>query len=249
MNERVLAPAKLTWFLEVTARRSDGYHLLRSEMMSLDLADTLTFSSGHGVTFAGSRPQVATLDVADNLVTKALTLVGREARVHVDKMIPLGGGLGGGSADAAAVLRWAGFSDLVRAAQLGGDVPFCLVGGRALVTGIGEHVEPLEPVTRTVTLFIPEFGVNTAQCYRAFDELVLDKATRNERNHLTEAAVKVEPRLGRLMDWVSATYGPAVLAGSGSTLFVEGDVAGGTTGVVASPVGPVEVIVSQSTSA
>ena len=112
MSERLLAPAKLTWYLEVTARRSDGYHLLRSEMLTLDTSDVLTFSTGSAVSFSGSRPNIETLDATDNLVTKALALVGRTAHVHVEKHIPLGGGLGGGSADAAAVLRWAGFRDL-----------------------------------------------------------------------------------------------------------------------------------------
>ena len=239
----VVAPAKLTWFLEVMARRSDGYHVLRSEMVSLDLVDTLTFSDGTGVSFHGSRSGVSELDVTDNLVTRALALVGREARVDVTKEIPLGGGLGGGSADAAAVLRWAGFSDLLAASQLGGDVPFCLLGGRALVEGIGEKVRPLDFEERTVTLFLPAFSVNTAACYRAFDEL--GQAPRG-RNHLTEAAWNVEPRLKELMGWIDANYGVSVLAGSGSTVFVEGDVADGAAKTVASPVGPVEVLVTKT---
>jgi 4-diphosphocytidyl-2-C-methyl-D-erythritol kinase len=239
----VVAPAKLTWFLEVTARRSDGFHVLRSEMVSLDLVDTLTFSDGTGVTFHGNRPGVSELDVADNLVTRALALVGREARVEVTKQIPLGGGLGGGSADAAAVLRWAGFSDLLAASKLGGDVPFCLLGGRALVEGIGEKVRPLDFEERTVTLFLPSFSVNTAECYRAFDEL---GPAPSGRNHLTAAAWKVEPRLRELMGWIDANYGVSVLAGSGSTVFVEGDVVDGTARIVESPVGPVEVLVTRT---
>jgi len=239
----VVAPAKLTWFLEVTARRGDGYHVLRSEMVSLDLVDTLEFTDGAGVTFRGSRPGVSELDAVDNLVTRALSLVGREARVDVTKEIPLGGGLGGGSADAAAVLRWAGFFDLLAAAKLGGDVPFCLLGGRALVEGIGEIVRPLEFEERTVTLFLPAFSVNTAACYRAFDEL--GQAPRG-RNHLTAAAWMVEPRLKELMGWIDANYGVSVLAGSGSTVFVEGDVVDGTATIVESPVGPVEVLVTRT---
>ena len=66
-----------------------------------------------------------------NLVSRALRLVRRRAAVHIHKALPHGGGLGGGSADAAAVLRWAGFDDPARAVELGSDVPFCLVGGRA----------------------------------------------------------------------------------------------------------------------
>ena len=90
------------------------------------------------------------------------------ARVVIDKRIPPGGGLGGGSADAAAVLRWTGFDDLVAARRLGADIPFCMVGGRARVTGIGEVVEPLPrsiasslscpPVRRVDTRGLPGLG-------------------------------------------------------------------------------------------
>ena len=132
----VLAPAKLTWYLEVTARRSDGYHVLRSEMVSLALCDRLTFSDGSGVEFHGVRRGVVGLNGTDNLVSKALAFTGRDAHVVVEKNIPLGGGLGGGSADAAAVLRWAGLDDLNQAVQLGGDVPFCDVVPTFV---LGEH--------------------------------------------------------------------------------------------------------------
>ena len=81
--------------------------------------------------------------------------------MHIHKALPLGGGLGGGSADAAAVLRWAGYEDVAGAAHLGADVAFCLVGGRARVRGIGEVVEPLpfEPID--VTLVVPPLSVST----------------------------------------------------------------------------------------
>ena len=82
-------------------------------------------------------------------------------RRHVDKRIPHGGGLGGGSSDAAAVLRWAGFDDARGGRRLGADVPFCLVGGRARVRGIGEVVEPLPYVDRQVTLVVPPLTVST----------------------------------------------------------------------------------------
>ncbi len=79
----------------------------------------------------------------DNLVNRALKALGRRAAVRLHKRIPAGAGLGGGSADAAAVLRWAGLLDVNVAVRLGADVPFCLFGGRARVTGIGEVLSPL----------------------------------------------------------------------------------------------------------
>src|SRR5207302_2726971 len=100
---------------------------------------------------------------------RALATVGRRARVRLFKEIPAGAGLGGGSADAAAVLRWAGCDDLAAAARLGADVPFCLVGGRARVRGAGEEVSPLpfeDVAGRSYTLLTPPFGVSTAAVYR-----------------------------------------------------------------------------------
>ena len=141
---RLRAPAKLTMTLRVIGVRADGYHLIDAEMVTLDLADTLTIADGgDGITVGG--PYAAGVPTDDaNLVVRALRLTGRRGGVHIDKQIPSGGGLGGGSADAAAVLRWAGHTDLAAASRLGADVPFCLVGGRARVTGIGEVVEPLD---------------------------------------------------------------------------------------------------------
>src|SRR4051794_38143269 len=105
-------------------------------MVTLDLADTLSFADGDGLHVSG-----ADVPIDDsNLVRRALQLVGRTADVHVDKRIPPGAGLGGGSADAAAVLRWAGVDDPALAARLGADGPFCVRGGRAPVTGLGEHL-------------------------------------------------------------------------------------------------------------
>jgi 4-diphosphocytidyl-2-C-methyl-D-erythritol kinase len=209
------APAKLTLSLRVVGVRADGYHLVDAEMVTLDLADTLTFTDGNGVVFSGA-------DVAaDNLVTRALAAVGRVARLAVDKRIPVGAGLGGGSADAAAVLRWAGCHDVDVAARLGADVPFCVVGGRARVKGIGEIVTPLPPVDRTFTLLTPPFGVSTPAVYEAWDSLGGPRA--DGANDLEPAALAVEPRLAEWRDRLGRATGlQPVLAGSGSTWFVEG---------------------------
>src|SRR3954451_1128698 len=134
------APAKLTVSLRITGVRDDGYHLIDAEMVSLDWGDTLTFSDGDGLVMV---PDAAVPFDDDNLIRKALRAAGRSAQVRVEKRIPPGAGLGGGSADAAAVLRWAGIDDVEVAVGLGADVPFCVHGGRARVTGIGEVLEPL----------------------------------------------------------------------------------------------------------
>ena len=213
----VSAPAKLTLSLRITGVRADGYHLIDAEMVSLDLADTLKIESGHGVVVEGT----VEVDPDDNLITQALALVGRTARVTVDKRIPAGAGLGGGSADAAAILRWAGYTDVEGAAVLGADVPFCLIGGRARVQGIGERVEPLEHIPRTLTLLIPPFGCSTPAVYRRWDEMGGPKGSNG--NDLEPAALEVEPRLDQYRRALEqATGRTARLAGSGSSWFVEG---------------------------
>jgi 4-diphosphocytidyl-2-C-methyl-D-erythritol kinase len=216
------APAKLTWYLEVTGRRADGWHLLRTEMVTLDFADRLEVDpEGDYLRLEG--PYSGLPVDESNLVARTLRLVNRRAGVTVHKAIPPGGGLGGGSADAAAILRWAGGVSNEEAVALGGDVPFCQVGGRALVEGVGDVVTSLPYERRAVTLVLLSFGVSTPECYRAFDELSASGARAQGRNHLEMAARRVEPRLAETMDWLEATLGNRVhLAGSGSTLFVEG---------------------------
>jgi 4-diphosphocytidyl-2-C-methyl-D-erythritol kinase len=217
----VLAPAKLTLTLRVTGVRPDGYHLIDAEMVSLDLADVLTIDpTRSGISVSG--PYAAGVPVdGSNLVARALQLGGRPAAVHIDKRIPHGGGLGGGSADAAAVLRWAGFEDLTAASRLGADVPFCMVGGRARVRGIGEIVEPTTFQPLDVTLVVPPLHVSTLAVYRAWDDL--GGPTADGPNDLEPAALVVEPELVRWRDRIAATCGVTpVLAGSGATWFVPG---------------------------
>jgi 4-diphosphocytidyl-2-C-methyl-D-erythritol kinase len=217
----VEAQAKLTLSLRVTGVREDGFHLIDAEMVTLDLADILTITEGaSGIDVDGPYAAGISLD-ADNLVARALTLCAKRAHVRITKNIPHGGGLGGGSADAAAILRWAGFTDLVAASRLGADIPFCMVGGRARVTGIGETLAPLDPVQRAITLIIPPFGVSTPRVYAAWDALEAS-AQRGEVNDLEEAAIAAEPRLGQWRQRIRDCGVTPVLAGSGSTWWVDG---------------------------
>lgn len=235
---QLTAPAKLTWYLEVTGVRDDGYHLLSSEMLSVGLVDRLALDEDADylrVTGTGEVP----LDDS-NLIRRALSLVRRTAGVTLDKQIPAGGGLGGGSSDAGAILRWAGGVAPEAAAQLGGDVPFCQVGGRALVQGVGERVTPLPFVEREVTLFMPDFTVSTAQVYAAYEELRNRGERPGGRNHLEVPARRVQARLATLLDWARAEFGDVHLAGSGSTVFLEGHVFDMPLGDVASPAGTVK---------
>lgn len=233
----VRAPAKLTLSLRVVGVRSDGFHLLDAEMVTVSLFDRLEIvAGGEGLVVAdeiewsgqqpvlqagelaapGSGHDVALPRSGQDLVERALGAVGRPAFVSLSKRIPAGAGLGGGSADAAAVLRWAGCSDHVLASELGADVPFCLVGGRARVGGIGEIVEPLPFESRHVVLIVPRIHVSTPAVYRAWDDL--GGPVGENGNDLEPAALAVEPRLGIWCDLVAEVAGRRpLLAGSGGT--------------------------------
>ena len=204
----VSASAKLTLSLRVTGVRADGYHLLEAEMVTLDLADTLFIDRGDGLSIAPEPVagftgwQAGPISTGpDNLVARALVLVGR-------------------------ILRWAGCTEVSVAAGLGADVPFCLAGGRAMVRGIGDQVEPLPFEERHFTLLLLPFGVDTGSVYRTWDDVAGQGQNGGDWvafNDLEAAAVLVEPRLNRwrLLFEVITGRRPH-LAGSGSTWFVEG---------------------------
>ena len=148
-SKRWLSPpgrrAELTLTLRGHRRPGRRLHLLdcRDGRRST-CATGSEFAAGDGLGCRGGRGSGSGSRRGDeNLVRRALAAAGRQAFVRLHKRIPAGAGLGGGSADAAAVLRWAGVTELRVAARLGADVPFCLVGGRARVRGVGEQVDPL----------------------------------------------------------------------------------------------------------
>jgi len=172
----VLAPAKINLALEILGRREDGYHALRSVMVPIALADELTFEPGARFAFDCDPPSLA----ADNLVLRALARIGRAdapVRIVLRKRVPAGAGLGGGSSDAAAVLRAAmngvfGATEardwIADARALGSDVPFFLADGPALVEGTGERVTALgAPPPWWVVLVVPNAHVPTAAAYAA----------------------------------------------------------------------------------
>ena len=234
MTTRVAAPAKLTLSLRITGVRADGYHLIDAEMVTVDLCDELAFDAGDGFEIVDEAGRGLPVPADDsNLVRRALRAVDRQAHVRLTKRIPAGGGLGGGSADAAAVLRWARRADdPALALSLGADVPFCCVGGRARVTGVGEVVEPLPFVERALTLLTPpDVACPTPAIYRAWDDL--GGPTADGPNDLEPAALRVAPELARWRAALGdATGRTPTLAGSGSTWFVEGAFEGAVPGAL-----------------
>jgi 4-diphosphocytidyl-2-C-methyl-D-erythritol kinase len=175
------APAKLNLYLAVLGRRPDGYHELVTVMQALDLCDELRLRlvPRAGVSLALAQPAPGVPEGSENLALRAAELVLERAgaagdlgvELRLDKRIPAGGGLGGGSSDAAAALvgvnrllgtplEPAALSAL--AARLGSDVTFFLHGGTALCTGRGEIVQPIEaPRPFDVTLLLPPFATPT----------------------------------------------------------------------------------------
>lgn len=176
--------AKLNLTLDVLGKRKDGYHDLSSIMQSISLYDRLRLTeTAGGISIETNHPQVPC--DSSNLAYKAalafMEATGKKTGVHINlaKGIPVAAGLGGGSADAAAVLRglnrlWNigfGTDELQKIGQeLGADVPFCLTGGTMLAEGFGEKLTPLDPLPKLwLILFKPPFGVSTGEVYTEYD--------------------------------------------------------------------------------
>jgi len=191
----VNAPAKVNLHLAVFDKRPDGFHNLESIFLAVDFGDTLHFELISGektlkLTMKGSFSADFDLPVEKNIIFRALSLFREKTgfdhglKISVEKRIPFGGGLGGGSSDAAATLlalnKLAGFplsreQLLETAAALGSDVPFFIYEtAAARVTGRGECIEPLEAPHLFFVLVNPGFPSDTAAAFRLFDEWVAD---------------------------------------------------------------------------
>jgi 4-diphosphocytidyl-2-C-methyl-D-erythritol kinase len=230
MPLRLEAPAKLNLSLSVVGRRDDGYHLLEGEWVLLELADRLLLLPGcSGLRVEGER--VDDVPVGDdNLAWRGLVL-GLDgapdlACLALEKRIRAGGGLGGGSSDAAAAWRlgraWRGLpdtpssADLLELSRIGADVPFLASGlAAARVCGIGEQLEAIPPIERSVVLVHPPFGISTAA---VFGELRPDEWGTAE-NDLLAPAIRLHPELGDILARVADAGGEPRLTGSGSTIF------------------------------
>ena len=243
MRLSVEAPAKINRELRVGRVRGDGYHGVFSRMVSIDLADRLSAESSNQLEFSCDDPNVPTGDA--NLVVRAARLLSERAgiapgvRLHLEKKVPTGGGLGGGSADAGvALLLLSRFWNLgpaeearlpALAASLGSDVPFFLTGGQAEVTGRGEIVTPVEDFPETaLLLLVPPFPISTAAVYRAYAGrgtlparlAVADPAYRRllGPNDLASAVLEVEPRMEAYLSSVAKLTEDFAISGSGATI-------------------------------
>jgi len=236
---RLRAPAKLNLFLHVTGRRPDGYHTLQTVFQLIDLCDELRFTAtaGEEIRLTGGVPGVAS---ADNLVVKAARALqarcrpGKGALIALGKRIPHGGGLGGGSSDAAATLLaldrlWGCGLPLDELARiglgLGADVPVFVRGHSAWAEGIGEVLAPLDLPARWYLVIRPGCAVNTAQIFQD-RELTRDTPlttiaaflTGGHRNDCETVVRKRYPEVDRALSWL-ARRGQPRMSGTGSCVF------------------------------
>ena len=187
MKLRLIAPAKINWTLEVLGRRDDGYHEIRTVFQTIALHDTVVLSSASGLELrlAGPTASVHDVPMEDDLAYRAARALREEAGdpslgalIELEKVVPASVGMGGGSSDAAAVLRglnrlWRLGFDIARlhriAAGLGSDVPFFLYGGTALAGDRGDEVAPLAdvaPLSLLVAVPRERLSQKTERMYR-----------------------------------------------------------------------------------
>ena len=236
----LLSPAKLNLFLHITGRRDDGYHLLQTLFQLLDWGDTLEFHSDHS---GQLRLEAPGLDIPphENLILRAARLLQRDslgASIILKKRIPTGGGLGGGSSNAASTLLalnhlWQ--LDLPPAelqslgATLGADVPVFVGARSAWAEGIGEILTPVDLPERWFLILVPACHVSTAEI---FSQRQLTRNTSpiklaaffegDTRNDCQELVRRLYPEIDKALNFLD-NFGEAKLTGTGACVFASFD--------------------------
>jgi len=240
-ERRYPAPAKLNLFLHVIGRRGDGYHLLQTAFRLIERCDWLRFSPRTDQEVKLSRPLPGIAE-ADELAVRGARLlketVGSKqgVNIEIEKNIPIGGGLGGGSSDCAttlAVLNRLWRLDLPQeklaslALSLGADVPFFLFGGNAFAEGIGERLAPLELPPAWYVVLAPAVSVSTRAIF-AEPELTRNSKTIKMsgfsagfgRNDLEPVVCRRYAQVAAHLEWLKQ-FGDARMSGSGACVFAE----------------------------
>ncbi len=251
------APAKLNLMLRVTGRRADAYHLLQTVFRFIDFGDTVWIRRRADGVIARTRELPGVAEAEDLVLRAARALktatgTGFGADIHVEKRLPMGGGLGGGSSDAATTLLalnhlWG--TGLSRgylqelALPLGADVPAFVYGRTALAGGIGEKLAPLTVSPAWYLVLVPPVAVATAGIFR-HPELKRDSETVKIQsfsvpagNDLEPLVCRLYPEVGRHLDWLRSV-GAAQMSGSGACVFAGfPDEAGARRAMAACPPG------------
>ncbi len=243
MNGAILgapAPAKLNLFLHVTGRRADGYHTLQTVFTFIDYGDTLDFVATQDGRITQRAPLVG-ITPEEDLCLKAAHALQRASDceqgvvIGLNKRIPLGGGLGGGSSDAATTLlilnklwglSWPRQALLALAATLGADVPVFVAGSAAFAEGVGEILTPMVLPTPWYLVVDPQINVSTREIFEAPDLTrssipvkMCDFSMEFGRNDLQPVVCRRYPQVARLLDALNR-LGPAQMTGSGACCFV-----------------------------
>ncbi|HEV2816754.1 MAG TPA: 4-(cytidine 5'-diphospho)-2-C-methyl-D-erythritol kinase [Allosphingosinicella sp.] len=220
---RETAYAKINLALHVRAREADGYHRIETLFAFCEDGDVLTAAEAEVLTLNVTGPFAGALgNPSDNLVWKAASALGRTVALTLDKRLPVAAGLGGGSADAAAVLRMlGGGADVARA--LGADLPACLLSRTARGTGKGDAIEPveIEGLSGTPVLLVnPGLPLSTADAFRAWDGIDRGplEGWEEGRNDLEAPARTLVPEIDEVLAALSGAR-VARMSGSGATCF------------------------------
>lgn len=248
------ARAKVNLTLHITGRRSDGYHLLDSLVVFPDIGDRLTIEGASVLSLDVTGPEAADLGGQDNLILRAAKSlqeafdVSQGAHIVLEKNLPVASGIGGGSADAAAAIRglcalWSLNPDVsalhALALNLGADVPVCLGGASAMMSGIGDIVEPIEGLPAFHLVLVNcRRPVSTAAVFKSlnasemtaapsrisyanvsFSMMIESLAART--NDMQEPAILLEPEISTCLKSLTACDGVALtrMSGSGATCF------------------------------
>ena len=244
MKLECLAPAKLNLFLHITGRRADGYHLLQTLFRFIDLHDTLHFSlRDDGVVRRTHDIEGVAAD--QDLCVRAARLLQDETGcalgvdITVDKRIPMGGGLGGGSSDAATTLialnrLWSLGLSRMRLMQLGlklgADVPVFIFGENAFAQGVGEELQTFPLPEAWYVVLFPPAHVPTAQIFSSPEltrdtvsitmRALLERQLPPLRNDLQSVACNLYPEVAQHLTWLN-NFGKAKMTGSGACVFAE----------------------------
>lgn len=239
INFSCLSPCKLNLFLYITGRRSDGYHNLQTLFCLLDYGDTMHFSVDESkevkLVTAFDFPMEENLIYKAALMLKEYSRTDKGCRISVDKILPQGGGLGGGSSNAATTLLvlnrlWeTGLSEdelALLGRKLGADVPVFIRGKSAFAEGIGDKLTPLELPKRYYLVYTPDCHVSTKTVFsdpdlkRDTQPLSLNELLNQPfNNDFTPTVRKNYCDVGHALDRL-VKYGPAFMSGSGSSCFV-----------------------------
>ena len=229
MSIALPARAKLNLDLAVLGRRTDGFHDVRTTLQAIDLHDLVTVTTAEQTALTTSGLPIA--NAKHNTVLQALAALEQAThrrlptRIHLHKSIPPGSGMGGASSDAATALKALTTlhhitADLPAiASALGADVPFFLTGGTAIAEHRGDHLTPIPTQPQWFAIAWPGVELPTPDVYRAWDDMKTPQT--NEANHLTQAAMRIEPRLKEFANALNShkAHGAWQMTGSGSAFF------------------------------